>query len=80
MAQAPVEPHALVSLQAFPCFLEGRCRERGGEDGRRSWRRFLEDLMLGRHAAVLITVSTTLADVLMLEVSVYEAGGHLGLG
>lgn len=73
MTQAPVEPHPLVSLEAFPCFFDGRRREGGGEDGRRPWGRLLEDLMLGGYAAVLVAMSTTLADVLLVEVSVEGA-------
>lgn len=75
MAQAPVEPHSLVSLEAFPCFLDGGRRERGGEDGGRSWGRFLKDLVLGGHATVLVAMSTTLTDVRFDRRGRY----HLGL-
>lgn len=78
MAQAPVEPHSLVALEAFPCLFNGRRRERGGEDGRRPWGRLLEDLMLGGYTTMLVAMSTTLADVLLIKVSVEDDTRYLG--
>jgi hypothetical protein len=46
---APPEPRHLVALHASPGLLQGRYRERCGQHGRWSWRRFLEYLVLGAY-------------------------------
>jgi hypothetical protein len=64
MAEAPVQPCALVSVHAVPCFLERRHWERRWEDWWWSRQRFLEYLMLSRHAAVLVPMAAPLTNIL----------------
>ena len=75
VAEAPVEPAALVSGHGPPRLLDGGDGQVAGQRQRRARRRFLEDLMLGADTRVLVFMTAALADV-----GLHRAGGYdLGL-
>lgn len=67
VAAAPPQTGALVALHAGPGLLEGGYGEGRGEDGRRSWWWFLEDLMLRTDGAVFVAMAAALANVLEIN-------------